>query len=355
MFLAAILLAVTLNINSVSPSEISSPDDVISLNASASGITTNASRLQAIFTKSLDPTRIRYFSFSQNQNGEWYQYKSSPTDSEFADYYLVSASNSAWIGVINVKFDNSSTGFKGAGDYFLRLKLYKTISSYSYSDPVTVKINWSESTQESGASTVSDLPAASVPEISWALPGAGNLGENFKVTYSLTNFSANTEYYAKVRGAQTQNGSNYLSENEAWTGFPVIKIKDNGTFAGEIIALVSEEKDAGDFSCKLRFRKIDSDSFVESDGKTISLAKKEIAPAKPATVSGVKVASSSALKPLILGTKSGALKTTNKPPVVSEVKKSQNYWPIGLMIAGLIFLVAPFVLMGRQWYNNRAL
>lgn len=355
MFLSAVLLAVSININSISTSEMSSPDDSVTINASAAGLTTTTSRLQAIFTKSLDSPR--YFSFSQNQNGEWYQYKSSPTDSEFADYYIVTASNSAWAGTIKVKFDNNSVGFKGAGDYYLRLKLYKSISSYSYSDPMPVKINWSESAQESGGTTTtSDATVAIAPEISWSLPSAVFLEEDIKIDYSISKFENGKEYYVKVRGAQTKNGNNYLSENEAWVGFPVIKIKDDGTYSEKIYALISDEKNEGTYKLKLRFRKKDGDTFVESGEKYIVMTKKAMEIVKPKiALTATSSATSSAWKPLILGTRSAVV--SNQKPLSSPKTppSPKNYLPYVLMVVGLGFILIPLVQMGREWYNKHAL
>ena len=231
-------------ISGVSGTTINSADEEITISATASGLTTSPQYFQAVFTKKDDTTN--YFGFTQNLSGEWYSYKSSPILTDLQNYfYKLDFSGASWSGQLKTKIDTSDDGFKGPGIYLLKLLKHITGSGTASNNSYEININVaSVSASSSSDSSNNDSTPAPDPAISWVLPTTGKLGENFKVTYSLKDFPANTDYYVKVRGAQTKNGNNYLSENETWTGFPSIKIKDNGGFDGEVYAFISDEKDA---------------------------------------------------------------------------------------------------------------
>lgn len=129
-----------LTITDVSPASINLQSDVISISASASGLQNTTQYLQVGITKEGEASN--YFGFTKNQKDEWYKYKTSPTTDDFSSYfYNFTPVNGSWSGQIFAKVDIDDTGFKGQGNY--TVKLFKYISSSpSYSDNTyTIAIN----------------------------------------------------------------------------------------------------------------------------------------------------------------------------------------------------------------------
>lgn len=128
-----------ISITSASPTQINTPEDIITLNVTASGLQSNTQYLEVGFTKS-DETP-NYFGLTKNSLEEWYQYKSSPTTNDLSTYFFSFVPvNGAWSGQVSAKLDLNDSGFKGAGNYDIRLSKYIT-SSASYSNVVTVSVN----------------------------------------------------------------------------------------------------------------------------------------------------------------------------------------------------------------------
>lgn len=322
------ILALILTISSVSGTTINSPDDVLTVYAAASGLQ-NKQYLQVVFTK--EGEKSNYFGFTQNLSNEWYQYKSSPTDDDLSSYfYNFTPVSGTWSGQLNVKMDPQDDGFKGSGNYIL--KIFKPTSSSSSTNSATIVINVSLPATNSSTSAVVDLPT---PVIEFTVPATANLGESFKTTADLKNFAANTEFYLKIRDkVQTKNGNNFLSDNEAWNFFPLIKTDSSGNWSGEIWGSVSEEKDTGVYKIKLRARKKDTDSFFESDIKEIKLAK-IIAPVAIVATPAVKLKTEN----IILGTESASVSSFSKQPKEKEKTKFDRL-SLAILVSGGIFSLA---------------
>ncbi len=131
-----------ISITSVSPTVINSQEDIISLTATASGLSSSTQYLQVVFTKEGEATN--YFGLTNNQQGEWYKYKSSPSLAGDLQVYFYSFTpvGGAWTGTISAKLDTGDNGFKGIGNYIIKLAKYITSSSPTYSaNQYTVTVN----------------------------------------------------------------------------------------------------------------------------------------------------------------------------------------------------------------------
>lgn len=127
----------SLSIVDVSPSEINSPDQVVIITASASGLSDKSQYLQAVFTK--EGQAANYLGFTKNLNGDWYKYKSSPSDSDLTSFFSFKPDSGSWSGRLEAKIDVSDTGFSGPGNYLLKLAKYIS-SSAVYSEARTIAV-----------------------------------------------------------------------------------------------------------------------------------------------------------------------------------------------------------------------
>lgn len=131
-----------ISITDISSTIINSQDDIISLTATASGLSSSTQYLQVVFTKEGEVTD--YLGLTSNQQGEWYKYKSSPSLSEDLQIYFYSfvPVGGAWTGTISAKLDTDDSGFKGQGNYIVKLAKYITSSSPTYStNQYTLTVN----------------------------------------------------------------------------------------------------------------------------------------------------------------------------------------------------------------------
>lgn len=129
-----------LSIIDVTPNEIDSPDQVISISASASGLSEKTQYLQAVFTRDREGQTANYLGFTKNSNGEWYKYKSSPSDSDLTSFFGFMPDSGSWSGKLEAKIDVSDTGFSGPGNYLLKLAKYISSGAvYSEAKIIVVK------------------------------------------------------------------------------------------------------------------------------------------------------------------------------------------------------------------------
>jgi len=261
-----------LTITEVSPTNITSSDDVITLTATASGLTNSTQYLQAAFSK--EGQAPNYLGFTKNNKDEWRKYESSPV---LADLFSFVPANGGWSGQVLAKIDTSDSGYKGAGNYTVRLLKYvSSPSSHTDSNVMTTAVNVpSTQTPEASEQTPSET-------IDWSTVSQAKLGEGFTVSATLKNFSANTDYYLKIRGglseselskAQTQKGSQFLSDSDSWSKFPLVSTDQGGSWSGEIYARVANDKPEGDYLLKVRVRDRAKRSNYDSDSKSVRFVK----------------------------------------------------------------------------------
>lgn len=140
MIPALTCLLFALTINSVSSTSINSANDILTIEASASGLS-NTQYLQAAFTKEGEASN--YFGFTKNLAGDWYKYKPSPTSDDLTKYFYSFVPNSGtWSGQLQVKVDLDDSGYKGSGNYLL--KLFKPTSSSKSENSIKIAVSISK-------------------------------------------------------------------------------------------------------------------------------------------------------------------------------------------------------------------
>lgn len=118
------------SIINISTTTINTVDDVITITATASGLQNNTQYMQVLFSKDSGG----YLGLTKNLQDEWYQYKSSPTTTDFSTYfYSFTPSGGGWSGDIQAKIDTSDSDYKGPGNYTVKLAKYLSSSSPTYS------------------------------------------------------------------------------------------------------------------------------------------------------------------------------------------------------------------------------
>lgn len=293
--LPGVLLTLILTITDVSPSVITSAEDMITISASASGLSGSTQYLQAALTHEGSPTN--YLGLTKNLVDEWYLYKSSPTSSDLGSYfYKFTPVGSTWSGQIQAKIDTSDDGFVGPGNYLIKLIKYVSSSGTVSNNSVTVSVNIPSPSDQSSIST----QEASPPAVTISMGSAYELGEVFDIEINLFQFDPDTEFYLKVRGGieetsltkvQTRNGESYNADSESWTKFPLVKTDADGHWSGQIQGLVDMDKSEGNYKLRLRIHKKEADTSFDSSFKDVTF-RRPILPEEISSVSGVASLSS---------------------------------------------------------------
>jgi len=129
-----------LTITDASPVSISSPEGIITITATASALQNTTQYLQVGLTKEGESSN--YFGFTKNQSEEWFKYKSSPTTLDLSSYfYKFTPVGGVWFGQILAKVDIDDTGYKGTGNYTIKLIKYITSSPSYSSNSATITVN----------------------------------------------------------------------------------------------------------------------------------------------------------------------------------------------------------------------
>ncbi len=141
-FIAATPVSAAFSLTNISPVEISTPDQIITLEASASGLSEKTQYLQAAITKAGD--NPNYFGFTQNNKGDFISYKSSPDFSEFSqNFFEFTPTEGSWSGKLLAKIDPADSGFIGSGNYLVKIIRYITSSSGNSSNSLNLTISYS--------------------------------------------------------------------------------------------------------------------------------------------------------------------------------------------------------------------
>ncbi len=371
MFLFPILAAITINL--VSPTTITSEGDVVTISASASGLTSSTQYLQVGFTK--EGSNANYLGFSKNLSDSWYQYKSSPTTADFSSYfYSFTPVSGNWSGQIQAKIDSSDSGYSGSGNYTVKLMKYITSSTPLYSNDVTIAINISQPPPPPAGGPPPSPPSNPIttPTINWTTVSATDLGTIFQTTFTLTNFDANTSYYIKIRGGadendlnkvQTQGGSGFLSDTDNWNQFPKVTTNSDGGGNGIVFGKVTTDKLPGPYKIRLRVHKQNGDNNYDSTLKDVVFSKPASPSVSPSTkttasqssaalLAGLATTSSHPIRDFVLGTQSAAGVAL---PIIPKVESTKTtVWSpllIGAIAVGLCFVIgAGFIIYRRRFW-----
>lgn len=237
--------------------------------------------LQAALTSS-DP--IRYFGFTKNNSGQWYEYISSPTQSYIQSaFFNFQPVSGAWSGQLALKINTESPNYHGPGTYNIKAWRYSgnSNSASGNSNVLTVDIPSSTSipastpspSQTSSNSTESNSTTSSTSSFTISnLPSEINSDESFtaSVNLSLPNNPDSTFYLkgafkkadslnyfglTRVSGSWIKNGSTYSNQfsitsdsSGNWSGNLEIKpdSEDSGfTGSGDYIFKVARYTSTG--------------------------------------------------------------------------------------------------------------
>ncbi len=291
-------------VTDISPSEITATDAIITISASASGLSNSNQYLQAGLTKEGE---ANYFGFTKNTGDQWHLYQSTPT---LSDLYSFTPQNGTWSGQVQAKIDITDSGYKGPGNY--SVKLFKYISSPNSrldSNVVTVSINIPASPPPAPAppspspTSTSSSQTNDSKEITWIASNTTvRLGEDFKLSVQLKNFETAASYYLKIRAGQsadkltkgeTKNGNSYLSDNDSWTQFPQIQTDGSGNWVGDLAGKIISSEPTGSYIIKVRAKKASTDTTYDTADKnlTFSAATPVTAPTPPPPSPAVKTSS----------------------------------------------------------------
>lgn len=117
----------------------------VTIDVSITGLTSSSCLngscyLQAAFSS---PSPIRYFGFTKNNKGEWYEYTGSPGSSNIqSTFFAFEPVGGIWSGQLTIKINSENPNYKGPGEYNLKAWRYSGKSdSYSGDSDNTLSIN----------------------------------------------------------------------------------------------------------------------------------------------------------------------------------------------------------------------
>lgn len=109
----------------------------ITIDASLSGLTSSSCLngscyLQAAFTTQ---EQNKYFGFTKNNNGDWYEYVSPPSTSNIqSTFFAFQPVSGSWSGQLTLKINPESPNYKGSGTYNVKAWRYSGKSSSAAGD-----------------------------------------------------------------------------------------------------------------------------------------------------------------------------------------------------------------------------
>lgn len=118
--------------------------DEVTIDVSLSRLTSSSCNegscyLQAAFTQ---PSPIRYFGFTKNQSGEWYEYISSPDLSYMhSTFFSFQPIDGSWSGQLTLKVNYESSNYKGPGQYNIKAWRYSGKSTNPSGNTDTLSID----------------------------------------------------------------------------------------------------------------------------------------------------------------------------------------------------------------------
>lgn len=273
MFPAKVNAAFT--IENIIPSEISDPNQELTLFVAASNLSSSQQYFQVAITKE---GSSNYFGYTQGNSGVWTQYDSSP---DFTSLLSFTPTGGTWNGEVKAKIDSADSGFSGPGTYLVKvLKYISSSGTSSNSVPITINIATQIATPTQ-TPTQAAKEEKKTPTINFSTPGNVKVGEEFEIAFNMSNFESGN-YYVKARIGkdsshltlgQTFNLS-WLGDTDSWSKFPHI------SGSGKVKSRLSPTAVAGDYKIKLSLKKGD-DSPIVSEEKTISFASNPIPSSAP--------------------------------------------------------------------------
>lgn len=324
--------AVTITINNATGSLTIGQS--FSLSASASGLATDSGYYAKIRIGSTSGSLNR----GQTQSGsDWL----SDTDdwTKFPPIFADSAG--FWSG--NLTGQPGSLTSPGRNLVVLRLRKISTGTNYdSAALPVTI---------EAGAEQLPvETQSNPNPQVDWSTVSSGQLGQAFRLSFSIKNFDRNSDYFVKMLGGQTQTRSDWLSLNDSWARFPKFTTNDQGFASGEISGRINPANNAGDYQIGLRFHPSDGGDNIDSGLKTVNFldppavlayAAAPVPASKTAATSDPTVSTAAPEVNLVLGTSSAATKSAATAPLAK--KSSGEGKPLAVQPLTIIMILLGLV------------
>lgn len=256
LFPAKVFAAFT--IETVTPSDIISEDQTITLFVSASNLSSSTQYLQTAITKE---GKTNYFGFTQNNSGNWIQYQSSPDLNSLLAFTPVDGN---WNGEVKAKIDTSDSGFAGPGSYMIKVLKYIS-SSPSSSNLVPLTINIATSPE-----TTPEAQSPS-PTVQFSLPDNLTVGKEFEITFTTSNIEPGSYYVKSRMGVDSSHltlgqtfNSEWLGDTDSWSKFPQV------SSSSKVKVRLSPTASAGNHVLKVRLKKTDSDKIYDSEEKTVN-------------------------------------------------------------------------------------
>lgn len=111
-----------------------------------------------------------YFGYTKNKDtNEWYNPK---LDFDYTKLYKIQMlPDNTWSGVVEIKPDSAAPGYKGSGDYYLKVRRYTSATGYEWSDPVKIAIT-GDSTGASPSPSATPTPSSSPSPSPTPLPSS---------------------------------------------------------------------------------------------------------------------------------------------------------------------------------------
>lgn len=274
LFLAALILLLfpakvnaAFTLEAVTPTEITSETQELTLYVSATNLSSSTQYLQAAITKD---GQSNYLGYTQNNSGNWVKYASSPDLSSLVSF---TPTDGNWNGEVKAKIDTSDSGFAGPGTYNIKLIKYITSSGTSSNSlPLVVNISAPSKVPTQAVTEEAKKENKKTESIVFTLPTSAKVGQEFDISFSLSNFDAGN-YYIKARiGADSSHMSqgqtwsgDWLGDTDSWSKFP--QVSGNG----KVKVRISPAATAGDYKIKLSLKKGD-DSPIVSEEKSLNFA-----------------------------------------------------------------------------------
>ena len=185
----------------------------VTIDVSLSGLTSSSCPnvscyLQAAFTSQV---QTRYFGFTKNNSGQWYEYISSPSTTYIqSTFFAFQPTSGAWSGQVTLKINTESSYYDGPGTYNINAWRYtgnSTSGTAITSDVLSINIQGSTpSPSSSSSSTSSPSSTFTISNV----PSEIDSTENFNTSVNLSLSSkSNTIFYLKGAFKQ-KGGSNYF-------------------------------------------------------------------------------------------------------------------------------------------------
>lgn len=214
--------------------------DVLLSGLTSSSCLNGVCYLQAAFTS---PSPIRYFGFTKNNNAQWYQYISSPTQSYIqSTFFNFQPIGGTWSGQLTLKVNAEDSNYHGPGSYNIKAWRYSGNSNSASGDSGVISVNIPASiptptpspnlTTSPTITSFSPSPSSNTTSSSFLISNVAsqvNSNQSFSTTINLS-LPANPSTTFYLKGAfKKANGSNYFGQTKVSDNW----VKNSGSYSSQ--------------------------------------------------------------------------------------------------------------------------